>query len=281
MQRLSVILLTGIAMLSCGTSEDRKQPEQPHDGTDSPSLDTLQSSKRQGPIIVESPRSGAILSRSEFTIRGTARTFEGTVLYRLVYGSVLNVASGFITADSAEIGTYSPFSIDVTYSSDFGGDAILEVYEEDAESGEEVNKVKIPVTIVGLPGKEKQKVFVYFPNIRMGSRRDCRSVYPLSRELPKESKGLARGAIYYLLKELDEEERIEGYRNKMPEGLRLNRISIEDGVAHLDFSSHLNRIKRACDAQMVRAQIEQTLAQFQTVNAVAITADGMNWTMGR
>ena len=281
MQRLLCILLTSFALLSCGSAEEEQQASEQATESSSQSVDTLQRLNRQGAIRVEAPRPGETLSGANFEIRGAARTFERNVLYRLVLDSVLTLASGFTTADSAEIGVFSPFSVRVSYLSDLGGEGMLEVYEEDAESSKEINRVTIPVVIAGLPEKKGQSVVVYFPNRKMGSRKDCRSVYPITRELPEGSEGLARGAVYHLLKGLSEEENKEGYQTRMPKGARLNSISMSDGVAHLDFSRHLQRIKKACYARTVRAQIEQTLAQFPTVNAVAITVDGMNWTMGR
>ncbi|MGE3802907.1 MAG: GerMN domain-containing protein, partial [Candidatus Kapaibacterium sp.] len=142
------------------------------------------------------------------------------------------------------------------------------------------NKVRVPVKISVSPGKKTKPVFIYFPNSKMGSLKDCKLVYPLSRELPEKSQGLIRGAVYYMLKGLSQSEATEGYRDIIPEGLRLNRVSLEEGVARLDFSRELNQIKRSCDAEALRSQIEQTLAQFQTVNAVVITANGVNWKMG-
>lgn len=279
-QRLFGILIASLVLLSCGNSEERVQDsEQISDSRQG--VDTLQHLRRQGAIRVESPRPGETLSSSGFIIRGTARTFERNVLYRLVVDSVLTIVSGFTTADSAEIGVFSGFSVKTTYQSDFGGEGLLEVYEEDAESGEEVNKVVIPVVITGSSEKKKKDVFIYFSNKRMASRKDCQSVYPVTRELPEQSEGLARGTIFFLLKGLSKKEKEEGYQSRLPKGVRLNSISIDDGVVRLDFNRHLNRIEKACYAQTVRAQIEQTLAQFQTVNAVSISVDGMPWIRGR
>ena len=245
-----------------------------------PSVDSSITAGAIRAIRLKSPRSGETLSPSGFTISGTARTFENNVLYRLVFDSVLTLASGFTTADAREIGTFGPFSVNVEFSTDYGGDGVLEVFEESAENGEEINKVRVPVKIVASPGKKTRTVYVYFPNRRMGSLNDCKLVYPISRELPAESKALIRGTVYHMLKGINEEEREEGYRNLLPEGLRLNRASLEEGVARLDFSRELNRIERTCDAETFRSQIEQTLAQFETVNAVVITVEGRNWTMG-
>lgn len=276
------ILLALLLLAGCGSSDEAHEVEVDEEPTDSSTaiVDTTTTQEPTGAIRVESPKPGATLSPNSFVIRGSARTFENTVLYRLVLDSIVAVASGFTTADAPDVGKFGPFSVKVEFTSDFSGTGVLEVFEESAENGEEINKVRIPVTITAPAIKKTKRVFVYFPNTKMGSLRDCELVYPLSRELPEESKSLIRGAIYHLLKGLTEEEDEEGYHDIIPAGLRLNRASLEEGVARLDFSRQMNQLKRSCDAEMLRAQIEQTLAQFQTVNAIVITSNGKPWTMG-
>ena len=151
--------------------------------------DTSTPSTNVGAIRVDAPSPGDVLSPLSFQIKGSARTFENTLLYRLVFDSVLVLASGFTTADASEVGKFGSFSIQVDLTSDFSGDALLEVFEESAESGEEINKVRVPVKISASPGKKTKPVFVYFPNSKMGSLKDCKLVYPLSRELPEKSQG--------------------------------------------------------------------------------------------
>ncbi|MGE3801342.1 MAG: Gmad2 immunoglobulin-like domain-containing protein, partial [Candidatus Kapaibacterium sp.] len=92
--------------------------------------DTSTPSTTGGEIRVDLPKAGDVLSPSSFQIKGTARTFENTVLYRLVFDSVLVLASGFTTADASEVGKFGSFSVQVDLSSDFSGDAFLEVFEE-------------------------------------------------------------------------------------------------------------------------------------------------------
>ena len=59
------------------------------------------------------------------------------------------------------------------------------------------------------------------------------------------------------------------------EYVKLNNLAIIDGVAHADFSIELAANPGgAMRVTLIRAQIEQTLLQFSTVNNVSITIDG-------
>ncbi len=247
--------------------------------------------QQTGGIRVDSPRPGDTLNPSGFTITGTARTFEGNVLYRLVFDKVLVLARGFTTAAAQQVGDFGPFSTTVEYTSDWNGNAVLEVYEQDAESGKEVNMVRIPVVLwreydLQLH-RDARIVYAYFTNVRFSRERDsdeedhCKDVYPIEQHLSITSTAVARGAMYYLLKGPSEQEAETGYQSQIPAGTRLERISIENGVARLEFNTGLNQIPDRCGVTAVRSQIEQTLTQFATINAVAITVQGTPWATER
>ena len=239
---------------------------------------------RVGGIKVNEPRPGDTLGPGSFRISGQARTFENTVLYRLIFDDVLVLAQGFTTADAEDVGQFGPFSEDVPYNPDWSGKAVLEVYEEDAESGKEVNMVRIPVAISAPNGngKDGPSLYAYFANTTFHreekhSEDHCSEVYPVRFQLRQGAQALARGALYYLLKGPDEARTRSGYRTYIPAGTRLEKISVENGVAMLSFNSGLNRIPNECERLAVHAQIEQTLAQFPNINAVAINVDGRLW----
>lgn len=280
--RFLSFLSAALLLLSCNSSGGEKKEAAGDTGRDT-AAQVAPERTGGGNIRVDFPRPGDTLGATSFTVKGTARTFEGNVLYRLVYDSVLTLADGFTTAAMPEVGAFGPFSVKVDYSADRGGPAVLEVYEQDAESGKEVNMVRVPVVLPSAAaGKEKQ-IYIYYPNgsLEGGAKTDCRAVYPVRRELPERSVALARGALYYLLKGPTEEEEENGYLTRLPQGLRLLSLRLDSGVVRLDFSHHLNQIKKQCDAETARAQIEQTLAQFPTVNAVAVNVEGKNWATGR
>jgi spore germination protein GerM len=59
-------------------------------------------------------------------------------------------------------------------------------------------------------------------------------------------------------------------------GVILQQLTInEEGVAHADFSPELDRqVGGSCRVQAIRAQIENTLLEFPTVNDVVISING-------
>lgn len=242
-----------------------------------------------GGIRVDSPRPGDTLNPSRITITGTARTFEGNVLYRLVFDNVLVLTSGFTTAVAEQVGEFGPFSTVVEYTSDWNGNAVLEVYEQDAETGKEVNMVRVPVVLWREQAvrDDSRVVYTYFTNNKFSQAPDnkeddrCKEVYPVQQQLRITSSAVARGAMYYLLKGPSKQQANAGYQSHIPAGTRLERIRIENSVVSLEFNSGLNQIPDRCGVAAVRSQIEQTLTQFSSINAVAITVQGIPWATER
>ena len=238
-------------------------------------------------IRVDTPSPGDTLRSSSLMLRGSARTFESNVQYRLVFNDVMVLARGYTTANAQNVGEFGPFSTEVEYAADWEGSAVLEVYEQDAESGNEVNVVRIPVHLLPdqLTDEDARQVFAYFTNAKLkGSRVDtdiCADVYPVRRELPASSRALARGALYYMVKGPTPREAESGYQNHFPKGTRVEHINIRNGVAHVEFNTVLNQIPDKCGVRAVRAQIEQTLVQFPTVRGVAIHVRGAVWAVER
>ncbi|HPP18950.1 MAG TPA: GerMN domain-containing protein, partial [Candidatus Dojkabacteria bacterium] len=52
-------------------------------------------------------------------------------------------------------------------------------------------------------------------------------------------------------------------------------LSIEDGVARVDFSKELEEgVAGSCKVESIRAQIEETLKQFDNIDSVIISVEG-------
>ena len=94
-----------------------------------------------GPIVVTSPVAGATVSRT-FTVTGTARTVEGTVLWKLVTGNGDTAATG-MTDGGAE--APAPFKFTVTAPA--AGEYTLRVFEESAKDGGAINAVERTLTV--------------------------------------------------------------------------------------------------------------------------------------
>jgi germination protein M len=69
-------------------------------------------------------------------------------------------------------------------------------------------------------------------------------------------------------------EREAGYVTAIPSGVKINSLSIKNGVAKVDFNKELEPGGGSCAVAAIRAQIEATLRQFSTVKSVALSIDG-------
>lgn len=97
------------------------------------------------PIIVESPRPGALVS-SPVTVSGTANVFEATVSLRIVDASGNELVRDFTTA-TCGTGCRGDYSAPLTFETETEQEAFIEVYEESAEDGSPLFKVRLPVIL--------------------------------------------------------------------------------------------------------------------------------------
>jgi len=116
-------------------------------------------------------------------------------------------------------------------------------------------------------------VKVFFNNDRMDPEFSCNKVFPVERVIPK-TQAVARVALEELLKGPTEAEKSAGFLTSIPEGAKIQRLAIEEGVAKADFNEALEfQIGGSCRVSAIRAQITETLKQFPTVNEVVISID--------
>ena len=125
---------------------------------------------------------------------------------------------------------------------------------------------------------EEQKtttVSIYFPNsIKDPGFMDCRVVHAVTRTIPY-TEGVATAAITELIKGLTADEIKNGYVTQIDPNARIQSLSIKDGVASIDMSKELaSKNLGLCAGQFIKAQIEQTLLQFPTVQKVVISING-------
>ncbi len=234
----------------------------------------------RGNITVSSPQSGDYVNATAFKITGLARTFENNVVYRVTDLATKKVlAHGYGTA-TGEMGKFSPYTIDAkpnTAGVQFPTRAIVEVFENSAKDGSEINKVQIPVRM-GVGADEPNAVEVFFSNPKKGSNNNCELVFSVPRRIPQ-TQALATIALQRLLAGPTAEERAQGYESQIPAGTKLNKVAVTNGVARADFSSELNTAAGSCRVGAIRSQIERTLKQFSTVKSVVITVNGKGDTL--
>jgi len=222
-------------------------------------------------ITIEQPTAGQEIGLP-LIISGQARVFENSLNYRLKDSDGTVLVHGFTTSDAPDIGLFGPYKVAVSYPQPKGTTGTLEVFSHSAKDGVEINLSKVEVTFGQV---EFTKVKVFFLNgFKDPQSLDCSKVYALERRVAK-TVAVGQAALEDLLSGPQIGGVNDGYFSAINPGTSLNKLTIENGVAKADFSELLNvNVAGSCRAQMIRAQITQTLKQFPTVKSVIISVNG-------
>jgi spore germination protein GerM len=117
------------------------------------------------------------------------------------------------------------------------------------------------------------KVKVYFNNNKLDPAVSCNKVFPVEREVPK-TMSVARAAVEELLKGATEGEKAQGFFTSINPGVKIQKLTIVNGVASIDFDEQLEyQMGGSCRVSAIRAEITETLKQFSTVKSVIISVD--------
>jgi len=123
-------------------------------------------------------------------------------------------------------------------------------------------------------GDKTLTIKVFFNNNELDPEITCNKVFSVERKIPY-TKAVAQAALDELLSGPTEEEKNDGYFTSINSGVILNRVTIEDKIAKADFNEMLEyQVGGSCRVSAIRAQIEQTLIQFPSVNEVVISING-------
>ena len=102
----------------------------------------------------------------------------------------------------------------------------------------------------------------------------CERTYPVERQIPR-TQAIGRATLEELLAGPTEEEGVAGYFTNINEGVRIKNLTIENGVAKVDFDETMDEgIGGSCRVTAIRSQITETLMQFTTVSEVQISVNG-------
>ena len=122
--------------------------------------------------------------------------------------------------------------------------------------------------------KELMTVKAFFNNDKLDPEFSCNKVFPVEREVVK-TQEIARAALEELLKGVTEEEKESGFFTSINEGVKIQSLIVEEGIAKVEFDEQLEfQVGGSCRVSAIRAQITETLKQFQTVDEVVISIDG-------
>ena len=120
-------------------------------------------------------------------------------------------------------------------------------------------------------GKE---VRVYFGNENLDPEATCTKVFPLHR-IVEDTPAISRSALEALLGGPTLHERSLGYGTSINSGVVVQSISVQDGVARVDFDRAIERsVGGSCRVAAIRAQIAETLKQFPEISSVVISVEG-------
>lgn len=118
------------------------------------------------------------------------------------------------------------------------------------------------------------KVKVFFSNNKLDPEISCNQVFPVEREVSK-TPAVAKAALLELLAGIKPEEQKAGFFTSLNPNIKIQSLSIENGVAKVDFDKQLEaNIGGSCRVSAIRAQIVATLKQFSSVEEVIISIDG-------
>lgn len=231
-------------------------------------------------IRLESPRPNQVVS-SPMLIKGQARGnwyFEASFPAKLLDANGNQLAIMPIQAKGEWMTTdFVPFEATMIFPTPTTSTGTL-VLEKDNPSGlpEHDDRLIVPVRFSqntsGNTSQETMTVKAYFGNSSAGT--ECEKVVSVSREIPK-TVATGRAALEELLEGPTASEKNSGYTTAINPGVKINSLTIENGVAKADFSEQLNmNVAGSCRVNAIRAQITETLKQFSSVNEVIISVNG-------
>lgn len=227
---------------------------------------------RSANIIVLTPTKGERVG-FPFLAKGRARVFEGTVNLRLKDQENQILFEGFSTAFGQEMSEFGPFEkeIDFLLKRPATREVTLEVFWLSPRDGQELDLVSLPLEIdLG----ETMKMNLFFNNENLDPQFSCNKVFPVPRIIPK-TQAPGRKALELLLQGPIPFEAFQGFGSSINEGVKIQRLVIEQGVARADFDEQLEQgVGGSCRVSSIRAQISQTLKQFPTVKEVIISING-------
>jgi len=233
-------------------------------------------------IKIDNPRPNQIIESPLF-VKGEARGnwyFEASFPAKLFddNGFLLGITpaqalGNWMTEDFVPFNVILPFAVPSTSK----GRLIL---EKDNPSGlpEYADELRIPVYFKETPeiSQESMTVKIFLSDSRFVNEPyfDCSRTIAVERQVPK-TLAVARTATEALLRGATQEEINQGFVSNINSGVRIQNLTIENGVAKVDFDEQMEfQVGGSCRVAAIRAQITETLKQFPTVDNVVISING-------
>ncbi len=216
--------------------------------------------KIASPLIIEGKARGFWFFEGDFPV--TLSDSEGKIIAR----GQANAKTEWMTEEFVQ------FSSKLKFTPDFGKSGTLIIRNNNPSDLVANNReFRIPV-VFSEPNTIAVKVF--FSNIKLDSNFSGNSAFTCQRVIPK-TQSVARAAVEELLKGPTEQEKAAGFLTSINTGVKIQKLSIVDGIARVDFDKQLEfQVGGSARVGAIRAEITQTLKQFSTVKEVIISIDG-------
>jgi len=154
------------------------------------------------------------------------------------------------------------------------------ILEKDNPSGlpEHADELVIPVYFKEVPAASQEfmtvKIFLSDSRYVNEPYFDCSKTIAVERRVSK-TVAVAGAAVEALLRGATQEEINQGFISNINPGVRIQKLTIEKGIAKVDFDEQLEfQVGGSCRVAAIRAQITETLLQFPTVDEVVISING-------
>lgn len=186
-------------------------------------------------------------------------------------GTVLAVAPAQ-ARDEWMTDSFVPFEVVLTFQAP-GTQAGLLALENSNPSGLSQNAAQVVIPIRFTDSAPRMTaVRAYFTSSAFGQG-ECGAVWPVPRAI-ESTRADPAAILSELLEGPTRAERERGFLTNIPQDVRIQSVRVEDGTAYADFDSTLDRAAGSCRVVAVPAQIERTLLQLPTVEAVVISVEG-------
>jgi hypothetical protein len=129
--------------------------------------------------------------------------------------------------------------------------------------------------LLNSSNQDQRMVKIYFGNeVKNPNTEDCSLVYPVDRTvLP--SAHSEEAALQEMLNGPTATERTAGYFTAINNGVKINSLSIQNGIARVDFDKKIEEaVGGSCRVSLIRSMITQTLMQSPAVKSVVISVEG-------
>ncbi len=113
---------------------------------------------------------------------------------------------------------------------------------------------------------------IYLPNSNMiiNTEDSCKEVFPVKRTVT-ETIAPARASLKELFRGPTKEEEKLGFSTSLSKDIKIQKLTIEEGVAIVDINTLNTGEVEMCDVKQAYKELSETLKQFPTVDEVSIS----------